>query len=175
MIWLSNSTLSRLRDQLRARGQRVSVALPPGASPDLIETMSMTAEYGALAEAMFLMMSADGQVTQDEREVLRGALRNLSNDALRSALIDTLLDDAAKRIADQGREARFAEVTEELGSDRDRAEVAFVLSAAIAFADSTIADEENEAISSFAEALGIDEARANALLDAVEQDLGDQR
>ncbi len=175
MIWLSNSTLSRLRDQLRVRGQRLSVALPPGASPDLIETLSMTAEYGALAEAMFLMMSADGQVTNDEREVLRGALRNLSNDALRSALIDTMLDDAAKRIADEGREARMAAVTEELGGDRERAEVAFVLAAAIAFADSTIADEENEAIAAFAEALGIDEERANALLDAVEQDLGDQR
>ncbi|MFO0673157.1 MAG: TerB family tellurite resistance protein [Polyangiaceae bacterium] len=175
MIWLSNSTLSRLHDQLRVRGQRLSVALPPGASPDLIETLSMTAEYGALAEAMFLMMSADGQVTNDEREVLRGALRNLSNDALRSALIDTMLDDAAKRIADEGREARMAAVTEELGGDRERAEVAFVLAAAIAFADSTIADEENEAIAAFAEALGIDEERANALLDAVEQDLGDQR
>lgn len=171
MIWLSNSTLSRLRDQLRARGQRISVALPAGATPDVIEQTSLAAEYGTLAEAMFLMMSSDGEVSQEEREVLRGALRNLSSDALRTAHIEAMLDDAAKKLAEHGREARFAEIIAELKEDRDRAEVAFVLAAAIAFADNTIADEENEAISSLAEGLGIEEARANELLDAVERDL----
>jgi tellurite resistance protein len=175
MIWLSNSTLSRLRDQLRARGQRPSLALPPGASPDVIETMGLISEYGALAEAMFLMMSADGHVSQDEREVLRGALRNLSSDALRSHQIESMLDEAAKRLAASGREARLTEVVRELRDDPERAEVAFVLAAAIAFADSTIADEENEAISDLAEGLGIDEARATELLDAVEQDISDGR
>lgn len=171
MIWLSNSTLSRLRDQLRARGQRISVAMPPGATPDALEQVTLSAEYGTLAEAMFLMMSSDGEVSQEEREVLRGALRNLSDDGLRSAHIDSMLDDAEKRLAEHGREARFAEVVGELREDRDRAEVAFVLAAAIAFADNTIADEENDAITGFAEGLGIEEARANELLDAVERDL----
>lgn len=171
MIWLSNSTLSRLRDQLRTRGQRISVAAPPGSAPDALETLTLTAEFGALAEAMFLMMSADGEISQDEREVLRGALRNISSDSLRTALIDSLLQDSAKRLAEHGREARLAEVVAELREDRDRAEVAFVLAAAIAFADNTITDEENDAISGLAEGLGIDETRANELLDAVEQDL----
>lgn len=174
MIWLSNSTLSRLRDQLRARGQRPSIAGPAGATPDDIETLMLLAEYGGLAEAMFLMMSADGQVGVEEREVLRGALRNLSSDTLRSAMIDQMLDDAAKKLADHGREKRMAEVASELREDPERAEVAFVLAAAIAFADNTIADEENEAIATLAQGLGIDEARANQLLDAVEQDLGGQ-
>lgn len=171
MIWLSNSTLSRLRDQLRSRGQRISVALGPSATPDDLETATLTAEFGALAEAMFLMMSADGEVSQDEREVLRGALRNISNEALRSRLIDTMLEDSAKRLAEVGREARLAEVVAELREDRDRAEVSFVLAAAIAFADNTITDEENDAISGLADGLGIDEVRANELLDSVEQDL----
>jgi tellurite resistance protein len=171
MIWLSNSTLARLRDQLRARGQRISVALPAGTSPDALETLTHTAEYGALVEVMFLMMSSDGEVTGDEREVLRGALRNLSNDGLRTAFIDSLLDGAAARLAEHGRAQRLAEVVSELREDPDRAEVTFVLAAAIAFADNTIADEENEAITALAEGLGIDEERANALLDAVEQDL----
>ena len=51
------------------------------------------------------------------------------------------------------------------------AEVAFVLAAAIAFADNAIADQENELLNSFAELLGLDEARANELLDAMETDL----
>ena len=40
MIWLSNSTLQKLRDQLKKRGQRPSVALPGGpTSLDATEVM----------------------------------------------------------------------------------------------------------------------------------------
>jgi uncharacterized protein YpuA (DUF1002 family) len=46
-----------------------------------------------------------------------------------------------------------------------------VLAAAIAFADNAIADEENETLNQLAEGLGIDEGRANQLLDDVEADL----
>jgi tellurite resistance protein len=171
MFWLSTSTIVRLRDQLRTRGQRPSLALPPGVTGDAAEALMLVAEYGPLCEAMYLMMSADGEVSGEEREVLKGALRNLSDDTLRGAQIESMLDDASKKVATQGREARLKEVVEHIAADPARAEVAFVLAAAIAFADDTIADEENETLNSLAEGLGIDEARANELLDAVEQDL----
>lgn len=176
MIWLSNSTLVRLRDQLQARGQRPSiVAAEPGMTPDAVELMNVTAEYGPLCEAMYLMMSADGEVSTEEREVLRGALRNLSGDGVRSAHIEAMLEGATQRVEAQGREARMKEVVAQLHDDRARAEVAFVLAAAIAFADSAIADEENETLNTLAGGLGIDEARANELLDDVEADLEAQR
>jgi uncharacterized tellurite resistance protein B-like protein len=171
MFWLSTSTLTRLRDQLRARGERPSVALAPGVAADVAETMLLLAEYGPLCEAMYLMMCADGHVTDDERDVLRGALRNLSGDALRSSHIESMLSDAAKKVSEEGRERRFAQVMEALQGDPARGEVAFVLAAAIAFADNAIADEENETISRLAEGLGIDEARAEELLGQVEKDL----
>lgn len=171
MIWLSTSTVSRLRDQLRTRGQRPSMALPAGVTPDVAETLALAAEYGPLCEAMYLMMSADGEVSQDERDVLKGALRNLSSDTLRGEQIESLLDDASKKASAEGREQRMAHVIESLAGDEARCEVAFVLAAAIAFADNAIADEENETLNAFAEGLGIDDARANQLLDAVEQDL----
>ena len=133
------------------------------------------AEYGPLCEAMFLMMSADGAVTSDEREVLRGALRNLSGDMLRSAHIEAMLDGALTSVNEEGRDARMREVIEALHEDPARAEVAFVLAAAIAFADNAIADQENETLNSFAEGLGIDETRANALLDDVEKDVSAAR
>jgi uncharacterized tellurite resistance protein B-like protein len=175
MIWLSNSTLARLRDQLRSRGQRPSLLAPaPGMSPDDVEAMNMQEEYGPLCEAMFLMMSADGKVGEEERTVLKGALRNLSGDTIRGAHMDAMLEAANKSVGEQGREARLKEVVGQLHEDRARAEVAFVLAAAIAFADSAIADEENETLNSFAEGLGIDEGRANQLLDEVEADLTDQ-
>lgn len=176
MIWLSNSTLGRLRDQLQARGQRPSIAAPePGASPETIEMLTVKAEYGPLAEAMYLMMSADGKISNDEREVLKGALRNLSVDGIRGAQIEVLLDEATKLAADEGREARMSAVVSALHEDRARAEVAFVLASAIAFADNAIADEENETLNALAEGLGIDEGRANELLDDVEKDLTAQK
>jgi uncharacterized tellurite resistance protein B-like protein len=176
MIWLSSSTIARLRDQLRARGQRPSIALTGSAniSPEAAELLGVAAEYGPICEAMYLMMSADGKITNDEREVLKGALRNLSSDTVRSVHIEALLDQAAKHVAEQGREARLKDVIASLHEDSARAEVAFVLAAAIAFADNAIADEENETLNAFAEGLGIDESRANELLDTVEADLADR-
>jgi tellurite resistance protein len=176
MIWLSNSTLARLRDQLRTGGQRPSIALrdPTKISPDAAELLAATVEYGALCEAMYLMMSADGHITDDERQVLRGALRSLSNDSIRSAHIDAMLDTAARKAGEQGREARLQDVIAELRDDPARAEVAFVLASAIAFADNAIADEENETLSQFADGLGIDEGRADELLDSVEADLAER-
>lgn len=176
MIWLSNSTLARLRDQLQARGQRPSLVAPdPNMSPENVELLNVVAEYGPLCEAMYLMMSADGKISNEEREVLKGALRNLSGDAIRSAHIESMLDTAGKVVADEGREKRMTEVISALHEDTARAEVAFVLAAAIAFADNAIADEENETLNALAEGLGIDESRANKLLDDVERDLGAQK
>jgi uncharacterized tellurite resistance protein B-like protein len=175
MIWLSNSTLARLRDMLRNRGRRPSiVAPPPGISPEDAELKRILDEYGPLCEAMFLMMSADGTVGDAEREVLKGALRNLSSDSIRGAHMDAMLEAASKNVTDHGRDARMKDVVGALREDSARAEVAFVLAAAIAFADNAIADEENETLNNFAEGLGIDEARANTLLDEVEADLAAQ-
>ncbi|MFO0736245.1 MAG: TerB family tellurite resistance protein [Labilithrix sp.] len=176
MIWLSSSTLVRLRDQLQQRGQRPSIVAPdPSMSPSDVELMNILAEYGPLCEAMYLMMSADGEVGTEEREVLKGALRNLSGDTIRTAHMDQMLEKAAKQVADEGREARMKDIVAGLQEDRARAEVAFVLAAAIAFADNAIADEENETLNTFAEGLGIDEGRANQLLDEVEADMGKEQ
>ncbi len=175
MIWLSSSSIARLRDQLQARGQRPSIVAPEAnMTPETVEMLNVAAEYGPLCEAMYLMMMADGKVGNEEREVLKGALRNLSGDTIRGAQIESMLDDAGKRVADDGREKRMKEVVSALHEDKARAEVAFVLAAAIAFADNAIADEENETLNELAEGLGIDEARANELLDDVEKDLSAQ-
>jgi len=144
-------------------------------SPENLELQSILQEYGPLCEAMYLMMSADGAVGEDEREVLKGALRNLSGDTIRTAHMDKMLETAGKAVADQGREARLQSIVTDLREDKARGEVAFVLAAAIAFADNAIADEENETLNSFAEGLGIDEGRANQLLDDVEADMGKEQ
>ena len=177
MIWLSTSTVARLRDQLQSRGQRPSIALGDLSkmTPDAAELVSVTAEFGPICEAMYLMMSADGSIGDVERDVLRGAIRNLSQDSVRTAHIEAMLEQSAKAVAEQGRDARLREVIASLQDDPARGEVAFVLAAAIAFADNAIADEENETLNLFAEGLGIDDSRANELLDSVEKDLSERK
>jgi uncharacterized tellurite resistance protein B-like protein len=168
MIWLSNSTLARLRDQLLETGRRPSAVASSAAEAF---AQRIDGEYAPLCEAMYLMMAADGAVAEEEREVLRGALRNLSSNALHSADIEAMLDRAVRNAEVEGAGARLRTVAAELAEDRGRAEVAFVLAAAIAFADNAIADNENETLNTLAECLGIDETRAESLLDAVERDL----
>ena len=168
MIWLSNSTLARLRDQLLLSGSRKSIVAAPGASG---QTPELQTEYAPLCEAMYLMMSADGEISPEERDVLRGALRNLSGSSLHTADIEALLAHAVKNVEAEGKDARLRAVAEELAGDRAKAEVAFVLAAAIAFADNAIADSENDTLNALAEAIGIGDDRAGALLDEVERDL----
>ena len=147
------------------------VAPNPEVSADAAELVVVTREYGPLCEAMYLMMSADGTISTDERAVLKGALRSLSDNALASTYIEALLDRAAKNVAESGREQRLQDVAAELRADPGRSEVAFVLAAAVAFADNAIADEENETLNELAEGLGLGDARVEELLDSVEADL----
>ena len=171
MFWLSTSTVVRLRDKLRAAGQKASVEVREGEPLGESDRALVEGEYGPFCEAMYLMMSADGEVTVEEREVLSGALRNLSGGVLDGGLIESMLEKATRNEHEVGRAARLKSVIDELSKDPARAEVAFVLAAAIAFADNTIADEENETLDTLAEGLGIDESRAEGLLGEVEKDL----
>jgi uncharacterized tellurite resistance protein B-like protein len=172
MLWLSNSTLSRLRDQLRAGGSRAST-LPP-LEPQSIEEMhanAVAAELLPLTIAMYTMMVADGKTSTEEHEVLRGALRNLSENHVRSAHIDQMVLLAEQRVAEVGVQAALRESAQQLSEEAGRAEVAFILAAAIAFADQAIADQENDLLNTFAEHLGISETRAHELLDTLDGDL----
>ena len=124
----------------------------------------------AVAEAMYLMISADGKIEDAEREVLRGALRELTVGAMRSALIEQLLNGFEEAKQKEGQEARMNAIASVLCERPEAAEAAFVLSAAVAFADNEIADEENDVLNGFAEKLGISNERAEELLDGLEAD-----
>ena len=168
MLKLHPETIVAMRDRLQERGARPSLMLGPSAPREVMEALQIVEEYGALCEAMYLMMSADGRVLGSEREVVRGALREL-DERVRSAHVESMLDEAAKRLAADGPARRVAEVARALSDDPVRAEIAFVLAAAVAFADGEIADEENAMLNDLAFALGIDEAQANELLDGLDR------
>jgi tellurite resistance protein len=119
---------------------------------------------------MFLMIAADGNVADEEREVLRGAVRGLTDNAVRSAHIEKLFEGCQKSLEADGRDARLEAIAPILKEDPALTEAAFSLAAAIAFADDEIQDEENELINHLAEILGLEGERADELLNQLEEE-----
>ncbi len=126
MIKLQPKTLERIRDHFKAVGQPASVAFtrpiqqdePFAGDPDARR------RFEALFEAMFLMIGADGEVLDAEREVLRGAVRGLTDNAIRSVLIDKMFADCQLR-AGEGVPARLAAIAPILREDEALVEAAF--------------------------------------------------
>lgn len=173
---IETETISRLRDALLQSGRRPSLVMSPAyetltrqglLSP---EEMAALNRVDPLAETMFLMMAVDGKLAEQEQDAVRGAIRGLTDNLLRTGTIKVMLENYQKRLDDQGRDARLHEIAEELSGEPSEAEGAFALAAAIALADDIVADEENAFINQLAEWFGISEGRANAILDELEAD-----
>lgn len=134
------------------------------------EEMAALNRIDPLAETMFLMMAADGVVSDVEREAVRGAIRGLTDNLIRTGTINVMLENYAKELAESGRDQRLHEIAETLAEDQEEAEGAFALAAAVALADDEIADEENAFINQVAEWFGISEERSSMILDQLEED-----
>jgi tellurite resistance protein len=171
MIELQPKTLQRIRDHLLEVGQPPSVHFmrvmpadePFAGDPDAKK------RFEALFEAMYLMVVVDGEVADSEREVLRGAVRGLTDNSVRTAHIEKLFERMGELVK-QGVNQRIAAIAPILKEDPALTEAAFSLASAIAFADSEIKDEENDLINNLAEALELDPERAEELLNQLEED-----
>lgn len=173
---LQTVTIERLRDALLQSGRRPSAVLS-SAYETLARAGLLSPEEAAalnrvdpLAETMFLMMSADGSVAEQERDAVRGAIRGLTDNLLRSGTINVMLESYATRLAEQGRDARLQEIASEVAEEPSEAEGAFALSAAIALADDEVTEEENAFINQLAEWFGISPDRATEILDQLDAD-----
>lgn len=171
MISLNPRTLKRIRDHLLELGAPPSTHfLTAGQSDDPFGgDPESERRFEALFEAMFLMVVADGNVADEEREVLRGATRTLTDNAIRTAHVEKLFEACKARVK-EGVDARIDAIAEVLTEDAALSESAFSLAAAIAFADSEIQDQENELINQLADSLDIDPDRADELLNQLEAD-----
>ena len=171
MITLQDKTLKRIRDELLEVGQPPSVHFmkvgdvedPFAGDPDAKR------RFEALFEVMYLMVTADQNVADVEREVLRGAVRGLTEHTVRTKHIEKLFEQCAE-LAKQGVRTRLAAVSPILKEDPALVDAAFSLAAALAFADQEIQDSENELINDLADALGLDAARADDLLNQLEKE-----
>lgn len=171
---IPTKTLIRLRDHLLISGERKSLfsSTTPAEHP-LEGDEEAKRFFEAVAETMFLMIASDGKIEESERSVLRGTLRELTANQIRTALIDELLSNLSAQLERDGQQGRLDAVTSTLKAKAEAAEAAFVLAAAVAFADDEIADAENEILNELAERLEITSERAEALLDELEQDSAD--
>lgn len=173
---VKTQTIARLRDALLESGRRPSTVLSSAyealTRAGLLSPEEMTAlnRVDPLAETMFLMMAVDGKVSEIERDAVRGAIRGLTGNVLRTGTINVMLETYAERLAAQGRDQRLHEIAEGIADEPGEAEGAFALAAAVAYADDEIAASENEFINQLAEWLGISSARAEEILDQLEQD-----
>lgn len=173
---IETATIRRLRDALLQSGRRPSMVMSPAYETLTREGLLSPEEMAALnrvdplAETMFLMMAADGVVADVERDAVRGAIRGLTDNLLRSGTINVMLENFQKQLDEQGRDARLQEIAEALTEDPSEAEGAFALAAAVALADDEVAEEENTLINQLAEWFGLAEERANEILDQLEED-----
>lgn len=148
---LRTKTIERLRDALLKSGKRRS-SVTSSAYRALAREGLLTAEenealerIGPVAEAMFLVIAADEQVTDTELAALRGAIRGLTGDMLSDDFVQLLIEKFALRLRDQGREARLTEIARAT-LDAGEALNTFALAAAVALADNQITNTESELI-----------------------------
>jgi uncharacterized tellurite resistance protein B-like protein len=121
---------------------------------------------------MFLMIASDLKIEEAERDAFRGAFRELTAGLLSTAFVEESAARFEAALKAEGQAKRLDAVAATLKTSVESSEAAFVLAAAVAFADDEIADSENEVLNDLAERLGIDEKRAGELLDELEEDAG---
>ena len=173
---IHTSTITRLRDALLQSGRRPSIVMSPAyetlARSGLLspEETAAVERIDPLAETMYLMMTADGHIAEVEKDALRGAIRGLADNLIRTGTINVMLETFAQKLGEHGREARLQEIAEALSDNPHEAEAAFSLAAAIALADDSVHESENEFINQLADWFGISTKRAEQILDELAQD-----
>jgi uncharacterized tellurite resistance protein B-like protein len=166
---MSNKRIDRLRDKLLARGM-ASQRPPPVKADPKPEALAMAQRVQPFAEAMYLVLAADGAMGDRERDVLRGAIRTLTDGMLSSASMEAMLADFERGRALQGLESRLDTVAAALYSDRSDAELALGLMAAAGETDGRMATAEQAIILALGERLGIAKPHLQELIYGAEPD-----
>jgi tellurite resistance protein len=160
---MANQRVDRLRDKLLKRGM-ASHRPPPMKAEPKPEALAMTERVRPFAEAMYLVLAADGAIGERERDILRGALRSLTDGMLSSASMEAMLSEFERGRALQGVESRLDTVAAALYDDRSDAQLALGLMAAASEADGRRDSAEQAIILALGERLGIGEPDLRELL-----------
>lgn len=159
---MTSKRIERLRDKLLARG-RPSMH-PPQASALSPELQALAERVRPFAEVMYLVLAADSKISEPERDVLRGALRSLTEGALSSNALDAMLTEFEAARERQGLEVRLDHLASQLYADGADARLALGLATAAADTDDGVGADERAVIEALAERLRISQDELQALL-----------
>jgi tellurite resistance protein len=116
------------------------------------------------AEAVFLVIAADGDVDERETELLRGMLRALTAGQLGGAALDAMLKEFRSALQWQGLAMRLDRVASEAYGDREDVELMVSLVSAAAVASGVADPAEHGVIAQLAERLGLSPAQLRELV-----------
>jgi len=163
---IDSATVRQLRDLLLARAglaqHRDAVRELDPTSP---EVRALIQRVGSICEVLYLVMIADGESAPDELNSIRGAIEMLTAGALSDAAVDSMLSDYAEAVAQGGPQESLMRAAARVSADREDAEAALALAAAVAMADDSIARTEESVLIELSESLGISRQRAAVILD----------
>jgi len=162
---IDTGKIRRLRDAL-VKGGRLVAVQGDAARPQDDRHLAAMQRVAPLAEVMYLMMAVDGEIGEDERAAIQGALELLTDGMVSNEHLDQMLADFAALASQEGAEARLQAIGNTICRDRLDRETAFSLAAAVAMADGRVAEEESLLVASIAEWFGISSRRCNELLSA---------
>jgi tellurite resistance protein len=114
---------------------------------------------------MYLVIGADAEIGQRERDVLRGALRTLTDNQLSSSVLETMLEEFEAARATEGTEARLDAVASALYWDATDAELAVKLAIAGSEVDGRLDAREQAVVRALALRFGISDQHLDELLD----------
>jgi uncharacterized tellurite resistance protein B-like protein len=160
-VSFDHAFIERLSRKLLAGG---ASSVVPRAMTDGLEELAAMERTRPFAEAMFLVMAADGEVVEAEREVLRGAIRTLSGGLLGTAAVESMVRGFERDLAQAGADWRMDLVASELYGEKEDRELALALVGAMAAADRDVSAAERRVMQELAERLGASSAEVRAML-----------
>jgi tellurite resistance protein len=138
------------------------------------EQLELARRVRPFAEAMYLVIAVDSDVGERERDVLRGALRTLTDNLLSSAVLETMLGEFESARASEGIEQRLDAVASTLYWDPNDAELALELAIAAAEVDGRLDAREQSILHALAGRLGISTEHVDELLNGEVRSAGRQ-
>ena len=159
---IDTGTIRRLRDAL-IKGGRLSESVASTSVTDARHQAAVE-RVSPLVEVMYLMMVIDGDIGDDERTAIQGAIKMLTDGMIAGSELDQLLAGFSGLVEQQGVEGRLQAIGNRICRDRLDRETAFTLAAAVAVADGKVVEEETLLVNSIAEWFGISSQRCKEIL-----------
>lgn len=133
-------------------------------------THTARAQSEAIVEIMFLVAAVDGHVADDELDLLRKNVRELTEVEVLTVDADALVPRLVARLADEGWAARMKAATLGIVAP-DLQRLAYRLAAGVAFVDDRVEAAEADALDTLATTFGLADAEAQAILVEVQKTL----